>query len=238
MDNQASPEKADSMVASKPQEVHVPNAEAETRRAKYMHVFTPADDDFILKMIEAQKPMVFIAEKLGCSRKGLGEYIHRTPILQEAYTNAKDAMDDLAEVRLLEKINQGDLGAIMFYMPRRMRHRGYGDQPFIEPNQEDNRIVIGKIDLPDEDEQTAQITDVPSEFLPSPDPVPALPGAAEPAAQDVPSADAPEALPSAPPDASAAEAASVDDEEDEDDGDVEVVVEEESVEEEDEISEW
>lgn len=185
MDSQSSPERADSLVVSTPQEIQVPNAEATKRRAKYVHVFTPADDDFILKHLEAQKPLVFIAEKLGCSRKGLGEYIHRTPLLQEAYTNSKDAMDDLAEVRLFEKINQGDLGAIMFYMPRRMRHRGYGDQQYIEPDKEEQRIVIGKIDLPDEEEDAAsQITDVPAEFLPPPAPVPALPDSAPDAAGD------------------------------------------------------
>jgi hypothetical protein len=122
---------------------------ATLRRDKYRYTLTAADDEFILEMIENHKPMVFIADKIGCSRKALGEYIHSNPVLQEAFTNAKDAMDDLAEVRLFEKINQGDLGAIMFYMPRQMRHRGYGDHQVFESADEPDRIVIGHIDIPE-----------------------------------------------------------------------------------------
>lgn len=118
------------------------------RRDRYRYTLTAADDEFILEMIEEHKPMTFIADKIGCSRKALGNYIHSNPILQEAFTNAKDAMDDLAELRLFEKINQGDLGAIMFYMPRQMRHRGYGDHQVVENQEDQDRIVIGHIETP------------------------------------------------------------------------------------------
>ena len=128
---------------------------ATLRRDKYRYTLTAADDEFILEMIENHKPMVFIADKIGCSRKALGEYIHSNPVLQEAFTNAKDAMDDLAEVRLFEKINQGDLGAIMFYMPRQMRHRGYGDHQVIESQEDKDRIVIGHIDVPEDAPDTS-----------------------------------------------------------------------------------
>ena len=128
---------------------------ATLRRDKYRYTLTSADDEFILEMIENHKPMTFIADKIGCSRKALGNYIHSNPILQEAFSNAKDAMDDLAEVRLFEKINQGDLGAIMFYMPRQMRHRGYGDHQVVENQEDSDRIVIGHIDVPEDAPDTS-----------------------------------------------------------------------------------
>lgn len=126
-------------------------------RDLYRYQLSEVDHEFIMEQLAKHKPITFIADRIGCSQKALREYIHKTPLLQEAYTNHKDAMDDLCEVRLFEKINQGDLGAIMFYMPRQMRHRGYGDHQVIESREEQPRVIIGRIDVsPEEKAQEAQ----------------------------------------------------------------------------------
>lgn len=115
------------------------------RHAKYRYVLSAKDDDFIIDSLEKHKTLAFIAGKIGCCRQSLAEYIHKNPILQQAFTDAKDSFDDLAEHRLFEKIDRGDLAAIMFYMPRQMRHRGYGDQPVKEEGDEEPRVILGEI---------------------------------------------------------------------------------------------
>ena len=124
--------------------VDPPKVSPNTSRAKrYNYKLSAKDDELILKNIEEHKPLGVIAKKIGCCRDRLAEYIHKHPILQRAFTVAKDEIDDLAEVRLFDKINKGDLQALMFYMPRQMRHRGYGDEPVDENKGPDSRIVIG-----------------------------------------------------------------------------------------------
>lgn len=115
------------------------------RHAKYRYVLSAKDDDYIIESLEKHRTLAYMAEKIGCCRQSLAEYIHKNPVLQQAFTDAKDSLDDLAELRLFEKINQGDLAAIMFYMPRQMRHRGYGDQPAKEEGDEEPRVILGEI---------------------------------------------------------------------------------------------
>lgn len=137
--------------------VEPPQVSPNTSRAKrYNYKLSAKDDELILKNIEEHKSLAVIAKKVGCCRDRLAEYIHKHPILQRAFTVAKDEIDDLAEVRLFDKINKGDLHALMFYMPRQMRHRGYGDEPVDDNKGPDSRIVIGgeipksDIDMADE----------------------------------------------------------------------------------------
>lgn len=185
-------------------EGNVEVAPAAKKRKRYTYQLSAKDDDFILECIEKHKTLAFIAEKIGCSRFRLGEYIHKIPILQQAFTDAKDAMDDLAELRLFEKINRGDLGAIMFYMPRQMRHRGYGDVPMEEEKQEEQRVVLGVISKEEEDE-AAEIIKRAEAAANEPPPSPDAPAEDEPLLPGgVPVADEPQ-LP-APPAAPADEA--------------------------------
>lgn len=123
----------------------VPHFSAPYRRAggKYVYVLSAKDDLAILHGIEKHIPLAAIAENIGCCRLSLANYIHKNPLLQQAFTDAKDAMDDIAETRLFEKINKGDLGAITFYMPRQMRHRGYGDEPPETEQTDAPRVIFG-----------------------------------------------------------------------------------------------
>lgn len=123
-------------------------------KQKYHYMLSAKDDDIILKGIEGHLPLITIAKKIGCSRKALAEYIHKNADLQLAFTDSKDAMDDLAETKLFDKIQKGDMQALMFYMPRKMRHRGYGDQPPEEDKSDGTSVQIGRI--PDEDVDAAQ----------------------------------------------------------------------------------
>lgn len=132
------------------------------RRIKYNYRLSAKDDDYILKAIEEHKTLAFMAQQIGCCRQALAEYIHKDPVLQQAFTDAKDGMDDLAELRLYEKINQGDLGAIMFYMPRKMRHRGYGDEPVADQSADVPRVVIGKISDEELKEAELALAEIPA----------------------------------------------------------------------------
>ena len=136
------------------------------RKARYNYKLSEKDDEFILDALARHLPMWAMAERIGCSRPALANYIHGNPILQQAYTESKDSMDDLAEHKLFEKIQNGDLNALTFYMPRQMRHRGYGDHQVIEQKNDEQRIVIGHIPVAPE---AVDAEMVPPAALPEPE---------------------------------------------------------------------
>ena len=128
-----------------------------SRSKIYSRVLSALDDEFILAEILKFKNLTAIAASLKCARSTLQRYIELVPDLKEAYTSIKDSIDDLAEQKLFEKIQSGDLGALMFYMPRRMRHRGYGDEPLPGSDDEQPRVVIGRIPQEEVDAANASL---------------------------------------------------------------------------------
>lgn len=114
----------------------------------YTHRFTAKDIPIILEDLKTYRPLVRTADRLDCSYSGLLEFIKRTPVLSEAKHRYQLGAVDIAESRLMQAIDVGNLSAIMFYLDRMGRDRGYGQHETIETdNKEDTtpRIVIGAI---------------------------------------------------------------------------------------------
>lgn len=114
----------------------------------YTHRFTAKDIPIILADLKSYKPLIRTADHLDCSYNGLLEFIKRTPVLREAKERYRLGGVDIAESRLMQAIDVGNLNAIMFYLDRMGRDRGYGQHETIETkNKEDttSRIVIGAI---------------------------------------------------------------------------------------------
>lgn len=66
-----------------------------------------------------------IAEKLDVSRVTLDAYLAADPELQAALLDEKEKLKDLSEERLIEQIQMGNLGAIIWYQKTQCRDRGY-----------------------------------------------------------------------------------------------------------------
>lgn len=85
--------------------------------------------------------MSVAAEKLGCSRACIFNRVGKSKTLQGIRDEAREAMKDRSEARLFERIDGKDLQAIMYYLDRMGRDRGYGVVSKHEIEQE------GRVDL-------------------------------------------------------------------------------------------
>ena len=65
------------------------------------------------------------ARRLGCDRNTSGNYIKRYATVRQALEEARDTTIDLAESKLIEKVQAGEWPAIAFTLKTVGRHRGY-----------------------------------------------------------------------------------------------------------------
>lgn len=65
------------------------------------------------------------AEQLGVTRTVLRFFIQRHPSCAKALKDAREALGDLAEQRLFDQIERGELRAITFYLSTMCKDRGY-----------------------------------------------------------------------------------------------------------------
>jgi hypothetical protein len=68
---------------------------------------------------------VAAARRLGCDRNTIGNYIKRYATVRQALEEARDTTIDLAESKLIEKVQAGEWPAIAFTLKTVGRHRGY-----------------------------------------------------------------------------------------------------------------
>jgi hypothetical protein len=66
-----------------------------------------------------------ICAKLGIARPTFDEWLAKYPEIARAFVEEKEKLKDLAEERLIEQIQMGNLGAIIWYQKTQCRDRGY-----------------------------------------------------------------------------------------------------------------
>jgi transposase-like protein len=69
-----------------------------------------------------------VCRKLGVTRRTLLKYRQRWPEVQEALDEEREAGLDYAENKLIQLVQSGDFRAIAFYLERKGRDRGWGQQ--------------------------------------------------------------------------------------------------------------
>jgi hypothetical protein len=69
-----------------------------------------------------------ICAKLAVHRTTLDEWIAGNEAIAEAYRDEKEKLKDLADERLVEQIQMGNLGAIIWYQKTQCRDRGYSER--------------------------------------------------------------------------------------------------------------
>src|SRR3972149_6128003 len=82
--------------------------------------------DHVIQAIHETKGLVSLAaQRLGCGRRTMYRYIRKFPTVAQALQEEREAMTDLAELALYNKIQQGEGWAVCFYLKTQGRHRGY-----------------------------------------------------------------------------------------------------------------
>lgn len=68
------------------------------------------------------------ARMLKCDRRTIYKYMDRHPELEQAREDARENLIDYAESKLVERIADSDIKAIMFYLRTQAKHRGYSER--------------------------------------------------------------------------------------------------------------
>lgn len=76
-------------------------------------------------IIESDGILAAAARKLGCARKTVYSYIENYATVNDAYQEASETVLDLAESKLIDAVESGQLPAIMFVLKTKGKHRGY-----------------------------------------------------------------------------------------------------------------
>lgn len=84
-----------------------------------------AASDFI-EVIQGSAGIIStIARRVGCDWHTAKKYITDYPTIAQAYADECEKVTDLAETKLIEAINGGDLAAVKYYLSTKGKHRGY-----------------------------------------------------------------------------------------------------------------
>ena len=102
------------------------------------------DEKIILKGLREFRPLYLIAKDIGVSRNTLYKYLREE--MNVDYKDAREAMLDVAESRLLKNVIDGNQNAIEFLLDRQGKSRGYGEKQQLD-RQDVPTINIGRIEI-------------------------------------------------------------------------------------------
>ena len=80
------------------------------------------------------------AKALGISFQAVSKRVNQSERLQQVVAEVKAQYLDLAESRLMQKIKDGDLGAICFYLKCQGKERGYVEKQHIDNTSSDGSM--------------------------------------------------------------------------------------------------
>jgi hypothetical protein len=86
------------------------------------------------------------ATKLKCAPSTVTNYVKRNKHLQRVVEECREGVLDLAEGKILEKIRDGDIAAIIFFLKTKGKNRGYTER--LDPNNPDGKPLPSVIETP------------------------------------------------------------------------------------------
>ncbi len=90
----------------------------------------------IIKAVEKAHGLVGLAADMaGIHRNTVSKYIRDFPSVAEAVEDAREKLYDTVESKLYERIEAGDLTAIIFFLKTRCKHRGYTEKQIETPQE-------------------------------------------------------------------------------------------------------
>ncbi len=80
----------------------------------------------VIQAVRDTKGLLSLAAKrLGCDRVTVYRYAKRYPSIAQALQDEREAMTDIAELSLFDKIQAGEAWAVCFYLKTQGKNRGY-----------------------------------------------------------------------------------------------------------------
>ncbi len=107
--------------------------------------------DFLKHFREGLGIVTYACDKTGISRETFRQWKLKDPKFKAACDEVSDVVLDVVESKLLRKINDEDLTAIIFYLKTKGKHRGYVER--VENNVSVTPFEDLMRSLPDEDEE-------------------------------------------------------------------------------------
>jgi len=96
----------------------------------------------IIKALEKAHGLVGLAADFaGIHRNTVSKYIREFPSVAEAVEDARERLYDTVESKLYERIEAGDLTAIIFFLKTRCKHRGYTEKQIEKAKDVTFRVV-------------------------------------------------------------------------------------------------
>jgi len=90
----------------------------------------------IIKALEKAHGLVGLAADIaGIHRNTVSKYIRDFPSVAESVEDARERLYDTVESKLYERIEAGDLTAIIFFLKTRCKHRGYSEKQIETPQE-------------------------------------------------------------------------------------------------------
>jgi hypothetical protein len=83
------------------------------------------DERLVLTFIKKAGSVSDTCAAIGISRQTFYRWMQETPELETEIENAKEALIDFVETKLLESIKEGNVAAIMFFLKTKGKGRGY-----------------------------------------------------------------------------------------------------------------
>jgi predicted transcriptional regulator len=80
---------------------------------------------FITAMVGSGGILANIARKLDVSRQAVSHFVQKNKDIQDLLAEEDEQINDLAEAKLITKLNEGDMQAIKFRLTTKAKHRGY-----------------------------------------------------------------------------------------------------------------
>ena len=87
----------------------------------------------VIDALQKSRGFVSAAAKiLGCAPSTIYRHIEKSESVRTAIKDAREATKDMAELKLLNRINEGSDTAIIFYLKTQAKDRGYVEKQQVE----------------------------------------------------------------------------------------------------------
>lgn len=83
--------------------------------------------------------LTLVARDLGCTRQTIHNYVNRYPTIAAAVEDERESLLDMAEGKLFDQVNKGNITAIIFTLKTLGKHRGYVERQEVEHK---GRLVV------------------------------------------------------------------------------------------------